>query len=86
VSGVPEMVGGGGGALFATVMAKVGSDALLDPSLTLITIPGYVPTFPAAGVPLSWPLEVSNFVHDGLAAIAKLSFEPSGSLALGRNM
>jgi len=45
------MTGGGGGAAFATVIENAGSDALDDPSLTLITIPGSVPTFAAAGVP-----------------------------------
>jgi hypothetical protein len=34
------MTGSGGGAAFATVIANAGSEALLDPSLALITIPG----------------------------------------------
>ena len=51
VSGVPEMTGGGGGGVFATVIENAGSEALPDPSLTLMTIPGSVPTFAAAGVP-----------------------------------
>ena len=34
-----------------TVMENAGSEALDDPSLALITIPGSVPTFAAAGVP-----------------------------------
>jgi hypothetical protein len=45
------MTGGGGGAAFATVIENAGSDALDDPSLALITIPGSVPTFAADGVP-----------------------------------
>ena len=80
------MTGGGGGAAFATVIEKEGNDELEDPSLTLITIPGSVPTFAAAGVPDSWPVELLKLAHEGLAAIEKLSFAPLESLALGRNM
>ena len=80
------MTGGGGGAAFATVIANAGSEALLDPSLALITIPGSVPTFAADGVPASWPVAESKFAQAGLAAIAKVSFAPLASLALGRNM
>jgi hypothetical protein len=40
VAGVPEMVGGVGGADDTTVMANAGSDADVAPLLTLITIPG----------------------------------------------
>jgi hypothetical protein len=36
-----------------TVMPKAGSAALACPSLTLMTMPGYVPTFDVAGVPLN---------------------------------
>ena len=80
------MVGGGGGAVFTTVIEKVGSDALDDPSLTLTTMPGSVPTFPADGVPDNWPVELLKLAHEGLAAIEKLSLAPLESLALGRNM
>jgi len=86
VAGVPEMTGGGGGALFATVIVNAGSAALVAPSLTLMTIPGSVPTFAAPGVPASWPLPESKFAQAGLAAIEKVSFAPLASLALGRNM
>ena len=80
------MTGGGGGAAFATVIVKEGNDELEDPSLTLISIPGSVPTFAAVGVPDSWPVELLKLAHEGLAAIEKLSLAPPESLALGRNM
>ena len=80
------MVGGGGGAALATVIENAGSAALLDPSLTLITIPGSVPTLAAVGVPDSCPVLPSKVVHEGLAAIEKVSFAPLASVALGRNM
>ena len=72
--------------MFATVIENAGSDALLDPSLALITIPGSVPTLLAAGVPDSWPVVVLKLAQDGLAAIEKVSFAPPASLALGRNI
>src|ERR1700745_2961547 len=78
--------GTGGGAACAPVIANAGSEALLDPSLTLITIPGSVPTFAAEGVPASWPVAESKFAQAGLAAIAKVNFAPLAALALGRNM
>lgn len=40
VAGVPEIVGGVGGADDTTVMANTGSDADAVPLLTLITMPG----------------------------------------------
>ena len=86
MSGEPEITGGGGGAVFTTVIENGGSAAADDPSLTLITMPGSVPTFAAPGVPDSWPVELLNFAHEGLAAIEKVSFAPLASLALGRNM
>ena len=42
-----------GGGAAATVMENAGNAADEDPSLALITIPEYVPTSVAAGVPLS---------------------------------
>src|SRR5512142_184360 len=79
------MTGGGGGAALVTVIANAGSEALLDPSLALITIPGSVPTLAADGVPASCPVAASNFAHAGLPTIAKVSLAPLASLALGRN-
>jgi hypothetical protein len=86
VPGVPEITGGGGGAVFATVIENGGNDELDDPSLAVITMPGSVPTFAAPGVPDSWPVPLLKFAHEGLAAIEKVSFVPLESLALGRNM
>jgi hypothetical protein len=87
VPGVPEIVGGGGGVLSAaTVIAKAGSDALAVPSLTLITIPGSVPTSAAGGVPLSSPVAVLNVAQEGLPVTAKVSALPLASEALGRNV
>jgi hypothetical protein len=80
------MIGGGGGGAFVTVIVNAGSEVLLDPSLALITMPGSVPTFAADGVPASWPVAESKAAQAGLAAIAKVSFAPPASLALGRNM
>src|SRR6516162_8886793 len=80
------MTGGGGAGVFATVIENAGSEAVCVPSLTLITMPGSVPTFPAVGVPDSWPVALLNLAHTGLAAIEKVSFAPLESLALGRNM
>jgi hypothetical protein len=60
VGGAPEIVGP-----LLTVMAKAGSEALPDPSLTLITMPEVVPTFAAVGVPLRRPDAVLNVAHDG---------------------
>jgi hypothetical protein len=80
------MTGGGGGATLATVIENAGSDALLDPSLTLITIPGSVPTLPVPGIPESCPVALSNAAQVGLAAIEKVNLAPLASLALGRNM
>ena len=71
---------------FATVIENAGSDALDDPSLTLITMPGSVPTLPAVGIPDSCPVPLLKFAHEGLAAIEKLSFAPLAALALGRNI
>ncbi len=80
------MTGGGGGGAFATMIANAGREELLDPSLTLITMPGSVPTFAAAGMPDSWPVLLLKVAHEGFAEIEKVSFVPLASLALGRNI
>lgn len=67
VAGEPLMVGAWFVVVAAdTVMVKAGSDAVALPSVTEITMPGYVPTCNAAGVPESWPLEVLNEAQAGL--------------------
>ena len=86
VAGVPEMLGGGGGAAASTVMVKAGREAICAPSLTLITIGLEVPTSDAAGVPLSFPVFVSNAAHEGLPVMANVSLLDLASEALGWNV
>jgi hypothetical protein len=79
---VPEIVG----ARFATlptVMVNAGSEALAEPSLTLIAMLANVPA--AVGVPDNRPVVVLNVAQLGRFAIANVSVLPSGSLAVGVN-
>jgi hypothetical protein len=78
VLGLPEMVGP-----VTTVIWKAGSDALATPSLTVITIPEYVPTLATAGVPVSWPVDALNVAHAGLPTMEKLNRLPEVSEAVG---
>jgi hypothetical protein len=81
VAGVPEMVGG---ASAATVIAKAGSDAEADPSLTLMTMPEEVPMFAAVGVPLRSPEAALNVAQDGRPVMENTRGPaPAGSVALG---
>jgi len=66
-----------------TAMANAGSAALDVPSLTLIMMLEYVPTFAAAGVPLSWPVLVLKVAHAGRLEIAKVSVFALGSVVVG---
>jgi hypothetical protein len=68
-----------------TVMANASSDADAVPSLTLITIPLYVPTSLADGVPLSCPVAMLKVAQAGLLVIEKDSVWPAGPLAVGVN-
>jgi ethanolamine ammonia-lyase small subunit len=68
-----------------TVMENAGRDALDAPSDTLITMPVYVPTLGAVGVPESRPVVVSNVAHDGLPAMENVRVPPAASEALGWN-
>src|SRR5262249_32177900 len=68
-----------------TVMVKAGSDAEPYPSLVLITIPEYVPTFVAAGFPLSCPVALLKLAHEGWFAMEKVRVLPEGSFAVGVN-
>jgi hypothetical protein len=79
-AGEPEMVSL---AADATVIAKAGSDADPDPSLTLITMPEVVPTLASAGVPLRLPVALLNVAHEGLPLIEKVSVPPLGLDAVG---
>src|SRR2546423_134925 len=77
VAGLPAIVGGpADGAGAVTVMANAGSAALEVPSLTLIMMFEYVPTFADAGVPLSWPVPALKAAHEGWLAIEKVSAPP----------
>src|SRR5215469_13937764 len=76
VPGVPEMVGGAGGVLTPTEMAKARSDAVWCPSLVLITMPESEPTSVATGVPVSRPVFALNVAQDGLFVIEKVSGLP----------
>ena len=70
VPGEPLMVGAWFVDVAAvTVMVNAGSEAVALPSVTEITMPGYVPTCNAAGVPESWPLVVLNVAQAGLPEI-----------------
>jgi hypothetical protein len=60
VLGVPEIVSGD-----ATLIENAGNEALDVPSLTLMTMPEYVPAWVAAGEPLSAPLEALKLAQDG---------------------
>jgi hypothetical protein len=55
-------------------MAKGANDAAATPSLTVMTMAEYVPTFAVVGVPASWPLLVLNVAHAGLFEIANFSW------------
>jgi hypothetical protein len=83
VPGEPEIVGPETPA--ATVIAKAGREALATPSVTLITMPGSIPTSPAAGVPLSCPVAMLKLAHEGRLVIENVRPLPAGSLAVGRN-
>jgi len=66
-----------------TAIEKEGRAALEEPSLTEITMPEYVPTFAAVGVPDSMPLVVLNVAQVGLFCTLKLNAPPLGSLVDG---
>jgi hypothetical protein len=68
-----------------TVIANAGREAVATPSVTLITMAGSVPTSVAAGVPLSCPVAMLKFAHDGLPVIENVMPLPAGSLAVGVN-
>jgi hypothetical protein len=85
VVGLPEMVG----ARFVvplvplTVIAKAGSEALAEPSLTPITMFEKLPV--DVGVPVSRPVVELNVAQLGRFAMVNVSVLPSGSLAEGVN-
>ena len=81
-AGVPLIVGGGLLAAF-TVIEKLGSEALLVPSLTEITMLEEVPTLAACGVPESWPVLALKLAQLGGFEIEKVSVLPLGSVVEG---
>ncbi len=83
MAGLPEMVGGRLAGF--TTMPKAGSDALAEPSLTLMTMLRYGPIALAAGVPASRPVLVLKVAHAGRLAMLNVSALPSGSDAAGWN-
>jgi len=62
---------------------NAGSATFEVPSLTLITMLGYVPTLALAGVPLSCPVPALKAAHEGWLAIEKVSAPPLGSVVVG---
>ena len=67
-----------------TLIVNAGSDFVTMPSLTLMTIFEYDPTWDVAGVPLRVPVELLNVAQPGFLAILYVSLLPSGSDAVGR--
>jgi hypothetical protein len=84
VAGVPEITGGrlAGGL---TVIANAASETDVEPSDTEMTMPEYVPAFVVVGVPVSAPVAVLKFAHDGFPVMLNVSGLPSGSEAAGWN-
>ena len=56
-----------------TSMLNAGSAALTAPSLTEIIIPEVIPASALLGVPLSFPVAVSNDAQLGLLVMLKVS-------------
>ena len=70
-------------AAAVTVIENAGSAVLSRPSLAVMTIFPYAPTWAAVGVPVNLPVAVLNDAHDGLFWIVNVSADPSGSEAVG---
>lgn len=89
VGGVPEIVSGGVdgpvSVLATTCMPNAGRVALLQPSLTAITMFEYPPTLPTEGVPESCPVPLLKVAHEGMLVIAKTKLRPDVALADGVN-
>jgi hypothetical protein len=66
-----------------TVIAKAGNDADAYTSLVLITIPEYVPTSVAAGVPLNCPVALLKPAQPGFPVMENVRLFPAGSLVVG---
>jgi hypothetical protein len=83
VAGDPPITGAVGGVPFTTVMENAGSQAVLLPSLTRMTIFDVVPV--AVGVPTNLPVYLEKLAQLGLLLILNVSLSPSASAALGVN-
>jgi hypothetical protein len=83
VGGLPVIVGAVFVAGAVTVIENAGSDAVLRPSLTEITMLLYVRTLLTDGVPRRRPVVVLNVAQDGRLLMENRSVLPSGSLATG---
>jgi hypothetical protein len=70
------------GAAF-TVIENAGKDVVALPSLALMTMFAYEPTFVAAAVPDNRPVLALNVAQLGLFVMLKLRASPSASLADG---
>jgi hypothetical protein len=68
-----------------TVIEKGGSEALDEPSLTLMTMFEVVPMERVEGVPDNLPVEELKFAHLGLLLMEYVSVWPSESEAEGWN-
>ena len=64
-----------------TVIVKAGSEAVVLPSLTVMTMLACVAA--VVGVPLSAPVDVLKLAHVGLLLMLKVSVSPSASFADG---
>ena len=84
VAGEPLITGAVFGCAF-TVIENAASDVVALPSLTLMTMFGYVPTCALPGVPLRSPVTVLNVAQVGLFVMLKVSVSPSGIAAVGWN-
>ena len=82
VAGAPLIVGARL-AVRDTVIENAGSETVVAPSLTLIAMFEYVPTFAAVGVPLRRPVDVLKVAHAGRLTMLKRSGSPFASLAVG---
>jgi hypothetical protein len=70
-------------AAAVTWIENAASEVLSVPSLTLMTIPEYVPTWPEVGVPVSAPVLLLRLAHDGRLVAEKVSVLPLAPPAVG---
>jgi hypothetical protein len=73
------------GAAALTTIEKAGSDTLVAPSVTLITMFASVPASAFEGVPASAPVAVLKLAHEGMFVIEKTSAPPFPLAPVGVN-